>query len=201
MAKPKLSYFDSASSRGEECRLAFVVAGVDFEDNRLSSSDWSAFKPETPFGALPVLELEGKPMVSQSNAILMHIGRRHGLLAEDEWEATRLHSLMDACEDLRHAVTGTFDIQDATELQRRRQELTEAQIRPWGAQMERQIVGPFAGGESISVADIKLFVMLRWFKKGVLDHVPADVLNGLPKLETLFQRVQNHPRVVAWYAR
>jgi glutathione S-transferase len=201
MSKPKLTYFDSPTSRGEECRLAFVVAGVDFEDNRLPPGAWQTLKPNTPFGSLPILELEGKPMVSQSNAILTHIGRRYGLLPLDEWESMRLQSLMEAAEQLRHTVGTTFGIKDTDELERRRTALTEGPIRTWGANMEKQVIGPFAGGEEISVADIKLFVIMGWFKRGALDHVPTDVLSGFPKLQTLFEKVKNHPRVVAWYAR
>jgi glutathione S-transferase len=201
MARPKLTYFDSAVSRGEECRLALVVAGVEFEDNRLAQSAWPALKPNTPFGSLPILELDGKPTVSQSNAILTHIGRRYGLLPDDEWEATRLQSLMDATEELRHTVSKTFGIKNADELRQRRTELAAGPIRTWGANMEKQVVGPFAGGERISVADIKLFVVMGWFRKGVLDHVPSDVLSGFPKLQTLFEKVKGHPRVVEWYQR
>ncbi|HEY3498983.1 MAG TPA: glutathione S-transferase N-terminal domain-containing protein, partial [Polyangiaceae bacterium] len=73
MTKPRLTYFDSPRSRGEECRLALVLAGVDFEDRRLARSEWPAFKATTPFGGLPIFEIEGKPPVSQSNAILGYI--------------------------------------------------------------------------------------------------------------------------------
>jgi hypothetical protein len=34
MNKPKLIYFDAPVSRGEECRLALHLAGIDFEDDR-----------------------------------------------------------------------------------------------------------------------------------------------------------------------
>jgi len=45
MSKPKLSYFDAPSSRGEECRLALVAAGADFEDHRVKREDWPSLKP------------------------------------------------------------------------------------------------------------------------------------------------------------
>jgi prostaglandin-H2 D-isomerase / glutathione transferase len=201
MTKLKLTYFDAPTSRGEECRLALVLAGVEFEDNRIAREAWPTVKPTTPFGSVPVLELPGKPAVSQSNAILGHIGRRHGLLPSDDWEAMRLESLMSAAEDLRHAVTRTFGIQDAEELKRLRVELVEGPLRTWAANMEKQITGPFAGGEQISVADVKLFVVMGWFKKGVLDHVPTDVFSPFPKLERLFACVKDHPKVASWYAR
>jgi prostaglandin-H2 D-isomerase / glutathione transferase len=201
MTRPKLTYFDVAGSRGEECRLALFLAGVDFEDNRIARNTWPALKPTTPFGNVPILELPGKPTLAQSNAILSLVGRLHGLLPKDEWEAARHLSLMSAAEDLRHAVDKTIGIKDPEELKRRRAELVEGPIRTWGANMEKQIQGPFAGGEQISVADLKLYIVMNWFKKGVLDHVPKDVLAPFPKLEALFNAVKEHPKVVEWYAR
>ena len=58
MNKPRLTYFDFAGSRGEECRIALHLAGVDFDDERIKSADWPAMKASVPFGALPVLQME-----------------------------------------------------------------------------------------------------------------------------------------------
>ena len=201
MSKLKLTYFDAPTSRGEECRLALFAAGVDFVDNRVARADWPALKPTMPFGSLPVLEEEGKPAISQSNTILAYVGRRYGLLPSDEWEALRLESLLGACEDLRAAVGGTFGIADPEELKRRRTALIEGPLRAWAGNMEKQIKGPYAGGSALSVADIKLYILTNWFKKGVLDHVPADVLSPFAKLEAVRASVSEHPKIVAWYAQ
>jgi prostaglandin-H2 D-isomerase / glutathione transferase len=201
MTKPILTYFDFPRSRGEECRLALFLSGVDFEDRRISSKEWAAMKPTTPFGSLPVFELPGKPPVSQSNAILAYIGRKYGLLPKDEWEAMRLESLLSACEDLRYAVNRTTGIKDIEEVKKKRAELVEGPVLTWGNNMERQIVGPFAGGADISVADIKIYIIVNWFKSGVLDHVPTDVFSKFPKLEGVWTSVKTHPKVVEWYSR
>jgi glutathione S-transferase len=201
MTKPILTYFDLSRSRGEECRLALFLAGVDFEDRRITSKEWAALKPSTPFGSLPVFELPGKPPVSQSNAILGYVGRHYGLLPKDEWETLRLESLLSACEDLRHAVNRTTGIKDVEEVKRKRAELVEGPVLGWARNMEKQIVGPFVGGSEISVADIKLYIIVNWFKSGVLDHVPTDVFSKFPKVEGVWDSVKNHPKVVEWYAR
>ena len=101
MPKPKLTYFDAPASRGEECRLALHVAGVDFEDDRIKRADWPALKPTTPFGSVPVLEMPGHPALAQSNAILVLIGRLHGLHPKDVFEAARHEAMMHHVEDLR----------------------------------------------------------------------------------------------------
>ena len=58
MTRYKLTYFDAAASRGEECRLALHLAGLPFEDERLSRDQWAARRESTPFGALPVLTVD-----------------------------------------------------------------------------------------------------------------------------------------------
>ncbi|HYC44921.1 MAG TPA: glutathione S-transferase N-terminal domain-containing protein, partial [Burkholderiales bacterium] len=113
MPKPKLIYFDAPVSRGEECRLALHLAGVDFDDVRIKGADWPAMKGETPYGALPVLELPERPPLAQSNAILVLIGRRHGLHPNDDFEAARHEGMMQHVEDLRGVVGPTIWMPDA----------------------------------------------------------------------------------------
>ncbi|HSG01265.1 MAG TPA: glutathione S-transferase N-terminal domain-containing protein, partial [Vicinamibacterales bacterium] len=79
MTRPRLIYFDAPVSRGEECRLALHLAGIDFEDVRIDHAAWAAMKEQMPYGGLPVLELPGGQVVAHANAILALIGRRHGL--------------------------------------------------------------------------------------------------------------------------
>jgi glutathione S-transferase len=197
-----LTYFDFSGSRGEECRLALAVAGVPFTDERLKGPAWEARKPATPFGALPVLTVEGHPALAQSNAILTLIGREHGLLPADPWEAARHQAILESVEDLRHEIGPTGDLEDPAEKKRQREELARGYLPTWAGQIERQIgAGPFVGGEKISVADVKLFVVLGPFLRGSIDHVPATVFGGAPKLLGLHSAVGAHPAVVAWAAR
>ena len=197
----ELTYFDFSGSRGEECRLALHVAGVEFHDRRIKGPDWPAVKPTTPFGAMPVLEVAGKGRLAQSNAILGFLGRSHGLLPEDAWEAARHDAVMCAVEELRARIDPTMRTKDEDEKKRMREELVAGYIPNWAANIEAQIAGPFVGGERISVADIKLFVVMQWFARGALDHVPRDMLSRFPKLERLFEAVKSHPRVLDWTSR
>src|SRR3954471_11740957 len=108
MTQPRLIYFDAPVSRGEECRLALHLAGVDFEDVRVKGTDWPAMKAQTPYGALPVLELPGKPPLAHSNAILTMVGREHGLHPSDPFDAARAEGMMQHVEDLRGVVGPTL---------------------------------------------------------------------------------------------
>lgn len=200
MTKPKLTYFDFHGGRGEDCRLALHIAGVDFEDARVGRAAWTDLKPRTPFGGLPVLTVDDREL-GQSNAILGYIGRRWGLLPSDEWEAARHVALLEAAEDLRGVLGPTLSMKDEAEKKKAREEIAAGYLQTWAANVERQLGdGPFVGGDALSVADLKLYVVVRWLVAGGLDHVPADALAGHPKLMALYGAVDAHPGVRSWRA-
>ena len=202
MEKPRLIYFDFAGSRGEECRIALHLAGVDFEDVRVPNAQWKDLKPTTPFGSMPILELPGKPPLAESNAILCLIGRRHGLHPEDDFEAARHEALMSYAEALRGAIGPTLRIKDEAQKRVAREALARDDLPAWGANVERQLgSGPFIAGDKLHVADIKLYMIVRWLASGTVDHVPPTVFDHCPKLKRLFAAVGEHPGVRAWLAR
>lgn len=199
MTKPKLTYFDLSGSRGEECRLALHLAGIEFEDNRVKRADWMALKPTTPFGSVPVLELPGKPPLAQSNAILVLIGRRHGLHPADDFEAAQHEALMAHVEDLRHMIAPTLRIADEDKKRAARQELATGYLPAWAAFTEKQLgEGPFVGGAKIQVVDLKLFIVHKWFASGTIDHIPATVFDAFPKFTRVAQAVAAHEGVKSW---
>ena len=200
MTKPTLTYFDSASSRGEECRIALTLAGVEFTDRRIKPADWQAMKATTPFGSLPTFEVPGKPVLAQSTAILVYIGREHDLHPKDPFEAARHEALMAHCEDLRHTVTPILRIKEDRE--RLRKELAEGYLMTWAGFTEKQLgAGPFFAGDKLHVADIKLYMVTRWFASGSVDLVPTTVFDRFERISRLYRAVGDHPGVKAWLAR
>jgi glutathione S-transferase len=201
MNKPRLIYFDAPVSRGEECRLALHLAGIDFEDVRIAGSAWPAMKEQTPYGSLPVLELPGKPPLAHSNAILVLIGRRHGLHPADDFEAARHEGMMQHVETLRAIVSPTIRMGEA-EKKAAREALVADFLPAWGRAAERNIFGaPFFGGEKINVVDLKLHMAVRWFIGGKVDHIPATIFAGYPRLTAVYEAVRDHDGVKSWYAK
>jgi glutathione S-transferase len=201
MTKPKLTYFDAPVSRGEECRLALHLAGVEFEDVRIKGTDWPALKPQTPYGSIPILELPGKPPLGQSNAILVLIGRQHGLHPADHFEAARHEAMMHHVEALRDLMGPSLRMSDADK-KVAREHIAATVVPGWATFAEKNVTSePFFGGAKLHVVDIKLYIILRWFTNGTLDHVPTTIFDGYPKLLRVHDAVRDHAGVKAWYAR
>jgi glutathione S-transferase len=202
MTKPKLTYFDAPVSRGEECRLALHVAGVDFEDDRVKQAEWPAVKAAAPYGAVPVFTVEGHPPIAHSNAILVLIGRQHGLHPKDNFEAARHEGMMAFVEEMRHHVGPTMRIKDEAEKKTAREAIAKDYLPKWSAYAEKQLGdGPFLSGTQLFVADIKLYMGVRWFRSGVVDHIPASVFDAFPKLVRHHDAVAADARIAAWRAK
>lgn len=202
MSRPRLTYFDMPVSRGEECRLAFALAGVDFEDRRIAREEWLAMKPTTPFGALPVLEVPGHLPIAQSNAILGYIGRSHGLHPSDPIEAARHEAVLEHVEELRANIAISGRNLDEASKQRVREQHAATTIPTWAGYVEAQIGdGPFYAGARPMIVDIKLYMGMRTFRRGVMDHIPATVFDGFPKLIRLYDAFEAWPSAKAWMAR
>jgi glutathione S-transferase len=105
------------------------------------------------------------------------------------------------CEELRSVIGTTLRMPDA-EKKAAREAMAATTIPAWAAATEAQIGdGPFFGGATLNVVDLKLHMMVRWLAGGKLDHIPATILASYPKLNRLHDAVRDDARVKAWYAR
>ena len=203
MAKLKLTYFDFDGGRGEPARLALHIAGVAFEDQRVAGKDWPTFRDKTPFLAMPTLEVDGK-VVSQSNSINRYLGKLTGLYPKDDWQAFLCDEVMDAAEDISTQIAQTIDL-PADAKKKAREELTAGPLTRYLEQFQARL--KTAGGEYFSdrrltVADLKIFMLIRWLRSGVLDYIPKDVVDrGAPLLVEHFERVAGHPKIAEYYKR
>lgn len=103
MAKYKLIYYD-LPGRGEPIRWMLAYGRVPFEDYRIREvpayiapdsprPEWTALKPNTPFGTLPVLLVEGR-YLGESYAIGRYLGRTCGLAGANDWETAQADSVL-----------------------------------------------------------------------------------------------------------
>lgn len=202
MPKLVLTYFDIDGSRGEVARLAMQLAGIPFEDRRIPRKDWAAVRDNMPFQSLPILEVDGK-VIAQSNTINRYVGKLAGLYPKDDWNAARVDEVMDAVEDISIMISRTFALEgEAKKLAR--EALAAGSIARFLQQLEARLKA--GGGEwfvenRLTVADLKCHLFVRWLKSGMLDHVPADIVDQhAPLLAKHMDRVRSQPKIAAYYA-
>jgi glutathione S-transferase len=127
--------------------------------------------------------------------------RAEQLARGDDVEAARHEGMMQHVEDLRAKVSPTLRMADA-EKKAAREALVADFLPAWGRAAEWNIArGPFFGGERIHVVDLKIYMAVRWFNGGKVDHIPATIFAGYPKLTAVHDAVRDHAGVRAWYAR
>ena len=158
MPKLKLTYFDFHGGRGEPARLALSIGGIPFEDDRVAPSDWPARKADTPFGALPVLEVDGQT-VAQSNAINRHVGKLADLYPSDA-QAALCDEVMEAVEDINTKLAATFFLPEE-EKKTQRKALVEGPLPFYLTRLQQRLEahgGRYFAADHLSVADLKVFV-------------------------------------------
>ena len=197
----KLTYFDFDGGRGEPIRIAFHVAGIAFEDNRLNFEQFNQMRQGTTFSSLPVLEIDGVP-VTQSNAICRFVGNMAGLYPADAMQALYCDEVLEAQEDLAHYIVPTFGLR-GDELRLAREKLVDGWmtriLSGLGELIERG--GEYLADNRLTVADLKVAGLIQWLNGGHLDHVPADLVERVaPALNEHARRVFDHPVVKAYYA-
>lgn len=201
MSNYKLTYFDIDGGRAEPIRIAFHAAGIDFDDDRISFADFGEMRRYTRFSSVPVLEMDGAA-VTQSNAIARYVGKMAGLYPEDDLQSLYCDEAMGALEDLLHHTVRTFGL-EGDELKRAREALVDGWLTVYLRGLDELLVrggGAYFADHRLTVADLKAFVQTRSLCEGVLDHVPTDIVERTaPRLVEHKERIENDPRVVAYY--
>ena len=202
MSGYKLTYFDIDGGRGEVTRIALHAAGIEFEDNRISFPEFGEARRNMRFNAVPVLEVDGEE-VSQSDAMSRYVGRLAGLYPTDPMQALYCDEVMGALEDLTHFTVQTFGL-EGDALKEARKQLVDGKMTVFlkGVQgLLQRGGGEYFADNQLTVADLRSFVQVRSFSAGLLDHVPADIVQTVaPDLLEHHQRVASDSRVIAYYA-
>lgn len=202
MPKLRFTYFDLKGSRGQVARLAFDLAGIEFEDVRLPFSEFMAIKDSFPFGAVPILEVD-EQVISQSNGINRYVGKLCSLYPSDPLQAALCDEIMSAVEDVLQKVQPSLFIKDEEEKRLARVALSEGPItfflKRIAARLEDRGSDYFADNR-LSVADLKVFIWVRSLHLGVLDHVPADIVaRQAPSLMAHHDRIWALDKIRAHY--
>ncbi len=202
MSTLKLTYFDFHGGRGEPARLALFLGGIDFEDHRIPLDKWPALKSQMPFQALPVLEVDGKT-ITQSNTINRYVGKLANLYPIDPWQAALCDEVMDAVEDIGQKIFVTLFVPDEEAKKTAREALANGPIPMYLMRFQTYLYDrgrEYFADNRLTVADLAMFVWIRYLRSGILDYIPSDLVDqSAPLLVQHFEILNSHSRILAYY--
>jgi glutathione S-transferase len=197
MPSYKLTYFN-ARGRAEILRMVFAEAGVEYVDNRIEKDAWAALKPGSPFGQLPILEVDGVTLC-QSNACTRYVARKYNMAGDSELEQAQVDMIVDCLEDVAKPLMAIFFEQDETKKAELKKKFAEEQLPGYLTYLEALLAANHGGneyfvGKKITWADIQFLISLSW----VAMAGATDALDKFPKLKALKHRVETRPKIAAW---
>lgn len=203
MPQLKLTYFDFHGGRAEPARLALHIGGIAFEDHRFSFPEFAEVRKPTPFGQVPVLQVNGV-QVTQCDSILRYVGKLAGLYPTDPLQALFCDEVMFVVEEAGMKIGPTFRMA-GEEQKAARLALVNGSMPQYLGWLQSQLLahgGTYFADNRLTVADLKVFVDVRGLNSGRLDHIPTDLVEKVaPALNAHMQRIAQTPAVAAYYAQ
>lgn len=193
----ELIYFP-VRGKAEHIRYIFHQAGVPFTDTRLDKADWPKLKPETPFGQLPVLKVDGK-FLAQSTAIARYVANEHGLNGDSAFEKALCDQYVDGIQaDLygkfvpvyRVLLNGGTKEEAMAEYEKFKAGDLKMFLGLYEKFLEKNGTG-FLVGKKLTWADLTLAEFLERFER----MWDAKVLEGFPQLAKLTKMVHDLPNI------
>lgn len=198
----KLTYFDIEGA-AEPVRLALILSGTEFDDDRVAFADWPAMKPTTPYGKLPLMSIDGGAPKTQSRAMLRWVG---STCSDTLYPSSSLYEIEEAIgliKDMQDSwgpnlymgmrpqnygyPEGYSKTDEGKELVKRmRDTWVQNELPQWLKFIESMIDKNggvwIASTDAPTIADCMAVPTLRNFSRDFIDYVPADTLNAYPKI-------------------
>lgn len=196
MPNYKLVYFQGRG-RAEICRLIFAQAGVEYEDARLSGEEWQKVKPTTPYGSIPVLEVDGKKLAG-SAVIARYLAEELNLAGSNAFENAELAGIVDVLGDLTQKMALFFFEKDDTKKADLKAAIGGEHVPRFFGILERLISGNPSGwvyGERVTYVDLCITQAVERVK-----FIDEDLLANYPSIMKLNAAVNALPRIAAWIA-
>jgi glutathione S-transferase len=220
----KLVYFDFPGL-GDHLRLTLAVGGIRFEDERLPPDErgYAAVarlreSGQLPFGQVPVAQIDGATY-AQSNALLRYFGRKGRLYPEGEMQL-QCDMVLEAWADVDARITPQYyqsvlarspingkpqvPLSEAQQAEVARHLNTDALPTMLSriARVLHSMEGPWFCGQTLTVADLKSFVVVTGLRSGSYARgIDPAVLDGCPALLEHATRVAAIPAVRRWVSR
>lgn len=182
--------------------MLFTLAGQEFEDNRVEGEGWQKLKPNTPMGALPILEIDGV-MICQSNAISRYIARKFGYGGKTELDQARVDMIVDCLDDMAKPLFAIFSAKTEEEKAAIKTKYQD-ETAPDYMEKLQNILKQNKGGDGWFVGDDITWADVQYM--GYMEFLDTTMklelkLDKFEKLKALKQKTESHPKIQEWISK
>ena len=204
----KIYYPNFPFWRGEVLRAGLYLQDIPFE-NVTDREKIAALKEKglNPFGALPVMEIDGQ-ILSQTQACATYVGKlgegkKLYPSNDDILAQANCDEIINGCTDVTTTTSATFRIED-------KKTAREELIDPSTGRLYKHMKGlnavvckdgsEFACGSKhgMTVADLAVWKLVNWFAGGSLDHIPTNFVMSFPNLKKIYENVEKNEKIQAY---
>ena len=190
----KLYYFPGRG-RAELIRWIFAQADVPYEDKRIAGEEWAKFKPDTPYGSMPVVEIDGKRYAG-SGPLARYLAEQFGLGGSNAIENLEIASISDVLDDLFMKMVTFFFEKDETRKAELKKDLGEKHLPNYLGILNKRITDNGSGwiyGQKVTYVDLKIAIL-----GDALTKVNEQVLDAYPAVAKLRTTVETLPNIAKW---
>ena len=197
MPSYKLYYFNQMG-RGELIRWILLQAGLPYEDIRLTDQEWAEFKPKTPYGKIPVLEVDDGKLLAGSGPIARYLAEEHGLAGSNAFENAELAGLNDLIEDVQMKMVLMFFEKDEKRQAEMKQTLQEKDLPEFLGILEKRITSNGSPEGWIYGSKVTYVDMSVVLTTGFLVMIDPGILEGYTAISKLKAAVESLPKIAKW---
>mmetsp|Transcript_4049 Transcript_4049/g.5683 ORF Transcript_4049/g.5683 Transcript_4049/m.5683 type:complete len:241 (-) Transcript_4049:396-1118(-) len=217
-------YYFPIEGAGEKVRLAFVLSGIDFENVKVTSDEWSTLKKKTRYGQLPMLRVGANSEEMYQSDAMMKYAALASITNKDLYPTNnpekiiRIEEIMGLLDDLQRAwlpsllismkpeVMGYDDLspEEKSNLTRKlRTKFLENDLprfMNYFTQALNASSNSFLCGSKPTIADCKALPLFRYYTRGIAEFIPKDCLSSYPAITAYIDRMLAIPEINKWYA-
>ena len=188
---PKIGYW-CLQGLGQPVRMVLAFLGIEHEDvvyTMETKDTWfedHKLNMGLDFPNLPYY-VDGDLKLTQSMAILRHLGREHNLYGKDGKEASKIDMILDLSTDMRLALARLAYNPDFANLKAKHIESMEPKFKQLSVFLEGK---EFLNGKEVTIADFPMHDAIAWHLK--LDE---DLVKKFPNVMEYFARFQALPKI------
>jgi len=192
--------------RGAPLRAAAFLGGLSYKDKFVTGSQHKEVKKagNRRWSGIPEMTLHDKDgndvaVIGQSNVCLKLIGSMAGMYPKDMVQQALVDEILASTEDTMVILSPSFRVSEDQKKAMRLEMMKPDKLPYWMQKFDNRFTenekrgnkNGFVVGDSMTVADLKLYFSVHFLCGGAVDHIDgAELLKPVAKLSAFYEKMK-----------